>query len=487
MKHRITFLTILIIVFSQQTETFGQSWNWTRREGGPNADEAKAMCTDVNGNIYVASSRAVSRYNPGGTLLWTDTLPSNNSPLNLCWAYNRLYLLYHVFSQQWIRPYDIFGNPGAQFMAPSGGTSGDLTADGLGNFYVGSGLGALLSKIDTIGNLIWLAYPDGITTDMCLDATGNIYITGMIYQNTTFGTTSLTCDGDNDIFVAKYDAAGTCLWARDAGIVNTGNWYFKDQGNGIALDATGNVYVTGQYVDTLNINNTLIYSQFPQDNELFLAKWDNNGNFQWAQVGGGWWDQIGEAVTVLPQGNILVTGRYVPEMYIQSTQINGWGDYDAFVTAFDPAGNLISTLTAGGPTWNEVVQDIAVSPGGNIYVCGTFFNTAYFGADSLLSAGSADVFVALIDIATTASEQTQEAAPSVFPNPCFANQPITFQFNSCENRALVIYDVMGNEILRREFYDSSYIMPTTGFAPGNYLYSVVPESGEISSGKFVIE
>ncbi len=484
MKHRLALLSILFIVCAHESTLFAQNWNWIKREGNTGLDQANSICTDVYGNCYVASSNAVSRYNPGGTLMWRDSLSNQLDAVALCWAYNRLYVLCDSAMQHLICPYDLFGNEYPSFYGTGGGT-GDIAADGQGNLYVSSVFGVGISKIDTTGSIQWMVYPIANITDICLDALGNIYITGMISQNATFGTFNLICDGYNDIFVAKYDPAGTCIWARDAGAVNTSTWYYKDQGNGIAVDANGNVYVTGQYVDTLSINNTLIYSQFPQDNELFLAKWDNNGNFQWAQVGGGWWDQIGEAVVVNPQGNVLVTGRYVPEMYIQSTQINGWGDYDAFVAEFNPAGTLISTLSAGGPLWNEVVQDIAISSGGNIFVCGTFYHTAYFGTDSLVSAGSGDVFVAQIDIATTISEVLTETVPSIFPNPCFTDQSITFQFSTSENRTLVIYDVMGNEVLRREFYDASYVLSSSQFAAGTYLYSVIDESGEVSSGKFI--
>ena len=89
------------------------------------------------------------------------------------------------------------------------------------------------------------------------DASGNVYITGYFKSPTiTFGTTTLTNNStanDADIFVVKYDSAGTVIWAKSAG--GTGN----DFGNGISATGDGNVYITGQFASpTITFGTTTL-------------------------------------------------------------------------------------------------------------------------------------------------------------------------------------------------------------------------------------
>src|SRR5713101_3673598 len=92
-------------------------------------------------------------------------------------------------------------------------------------------------------DFLWAAKAGGSDIDIgygiAADASGNVYVTGFFSGTATFGSTNLSSSGLEDIFVAKYDAAGTLQWARQAG----GSAY--DEGLGIAVDGTGNVFVIG--------------------------------------------------------------------------------------------------------------------------------------------------------------------------------------------------------------------------------------------------
>src|SRR5205814_1587853 len=87
-----------------------------------------------------------------------------------------------------------------------------------------------------------------IGRQVALDESGNCYWTGSFGRDPgghiTLGQTTLFSVGGQDIFVVKYDSAGTFEWARQAG----GNDW--DNGYGIAVDSAGNCYVAGDFVNS---------------------------------------------------------------------------------------------------------------------------------------------------------------------------------------------------------------------------------------------
>ena len=83
-----------------------------------------------------------------------------------------------------------------------------------------------------------------VGTKIISDANGNTYVTGWFTGNMTMGSTSLTVQGNNDIYLAKLDSTGAPIWAVSAG--GTGD----DRAYGLAIDANGDLYLTGLYSGT---------------------------------------------------------------------------------------------------------------------------------------------------------------------------------------------------------------------------------------------
>jgi hypothetical protein len=109
------------------------------------------------------------------------------------------------------------------------------------------------------------AYPeDEEGHGIAVDAAGNCYVTGFFRGTASFGSSNLVSSGGKEIFVAKYDSAGTMVWAKKAGLV------FDDSGNGIALDSNGNAYVAGTFYDSATFDSTNILGNGVE--EIFLAK-----------------------------------------------------------------------------------------------------------------------------------------------------------------------------------------------------------------------
>ena len=126
--------------------------------------------------------------------------------------------------------------------------------------------------------VVWAKAAGGTGTDepygIATDATGNIYITGNFGSSSiTFGTVTLTSPG---FFLTKYDANGNVLWAKSAG----GSAY-SNSGNAVATDASGNVFVTGSFPSSLSFGTTTLTNTDNPD--IFIVKYDASGTVLWAR------------------------------------------------------------------------------------------------------------------------------------------------------------------------------------------------------------
>ena len=102
--------------------------------------------------------------------------------------------------------------------------------------------------------------------------------------------------GNYDIFVAKYDPNGKCLWVNQAGGT------LNDYGRGISVDNNGNIYVTGDFINTVAFGSIQLISYGYED--IFLAKYDSNGNCQWVKQSGGVWGEEGYRMSIDAKGTV---------------------------------------------------------------------------------------------------------------------------------------------------------------------------------------
>ncbi len=187
---------------------------------------------------------------------------------------------------------------------------------------------------------------DGATA-MALDRSGNVYVTG---NSNGAGT-------EWDITTVKYDARGNRLWvARFNGPIAWG----EDWARAIAVDASGNVYVTGaDYgLDSGTDFVTLKYDYL--GNQIWVARYSSPGSH----------NDDSTAITVDASGNVYVAGPS-----------NG-NDYDYATVKYDSAGNQLWVATYNGPAnWYDYPKAIAVDASGNVYVTGGSENGPTGGSD----------------------------------------------------------------------------------------------------------
>jgi len=188
------------------------------------------------------------------------------------------------------------------------------------------------------------------------------------------------------VFTTRGEIPPSFLWADGTGSNSNA------EAHAVAADGAGNVLVTGFFTGTNFIGNTNLVSIGAED--IFVAKFDPAGNFVWARRAGGTGYDEGRGIETDASGNIYVTGLFQNTAAFGATNLTSSGQSDVFIAKYDPAGNLIWVLDAGGKDYDEA-HAIAVDAQGNAVITGYFDATATFGGFSLPNtSGSDNIFVA---------------------------------------------------------------------------------------------
>jgi len=126
--------------------------------------------------------------------------------------------------------------------------------------------------------------PDEIINDIATDAQGNVYSCGRIRNNSNINGQPINNIGGNDILLTKFDCFGNLVWQRVAGNIDDG-----DNGNSLALDDQGHIYLTGKIYGGSSLYPITFFDSIidsiPGVNGMFLAKLDTSGNFIWGKIG----------------------------------------------------------------------------------------------------------------------------------------------------------------------------------------------------------
>lgn len=230
--------------------------------------------------------------------------------------------------------------------------------------------------------------------DITTDPSGNILITGSFRSSSIDfdlgpAVQNLTYGGLNNgswIFMVKYAPNGNYLWGH-----SFGGTYGSNTGYGITTDGAGNVVITGSFGRDIDFDpssgGTNILSSYKPtppsgggyDTDVFLAKYDPNGNHLWAfSFGGKSFDctccnncgpDIGYDVEVASNGYIAVTGQFTqtadfdPSSAVANLTTNGY--VDAFTAVYDANGNYVWAKKYGSSSFDRGVS-LAIS-GGWVY------------------------------------------------------------------------------------------------------------------------
>lgn len=289
-------------------------------------------------------------------------------------------------------------DPSVTWATYYGGSGDDINTtcatDGAGNVYLGgyteslSGIAAggyqdtmlgyqydaFLVKLNAAGSRLWATYYGGENNEhsgTCIaDRNNNIYLTGSTnsYAYTTPGGFQPDYGGGpSDAFLVKFDSSGAKKWDTFYGGEGA------DDGTSCAVDAAGNVYLTGLTSSQTGIASGGFQTAYSGGlTDAFLVKFDSSGNRKWSTYYGGPGDDYAHACAIDSKGNTFIAGYTTSLTDIASggfQSAHGNGLTDAFLVKFDSTGNRAWGTYYGGDELDRG-GGCATDAAGNVYLSG---------------------------------------------------------------------------------------------------------------------
>ena len=270
-----------------------------------------------------------------------------------------------------------------------GGEEVDFDPDPMSSSLYSSngGVDAFLSWFDTSGNFdearTWGGIEDDRVYDIAVDETGIVFATGSFRGSDVnfdqgYGTILKSSNGSDDAFLCWFEN-----WDNLVGVETWGgaDW---DVGYAVAVDDTGNVYVTGSFrgadVDFDPGDGTDLRSSTDGSIDAFLSRFDSSVSYQWVRVWGGSGTDYSYNVGTDGLGNVFAVGTFYsgdmdfdPGPGSDLHGSNGWDD--AYLSMFDSSGNYVMARTWGGTDYDEA-YGLSVSEAGAIFVTGFWYSSS---------------------------------------------------------------------------------------------------------------
>lgn len=416
------------------------NWSWVESAGSSSYQRGYAIAADTVGNTIttgfirglannfdgnlVSSNGAddvfIAKYDADGNNIWVKHAGGPNDDHGRAVAMDNAGNIY--VCGEFSNSITFYGSP-------------NIFLNGSGNDHV------FVAKFNSSGNVLWAkqgisndARACGITTDGV-----NVYITGQFDNSITFGPlNTLSSTGNEDIFIASFAAVnGAENWSIRGG---SGGY---DEGNAICMDATG-IYVTGCYSATVSFQNMSGSMSCNGSEDVYLVKYDFNGNGIWKRRAGSIASDDGHGVSCSGD-RVYVGGRFAATLNFYNSgpsvaTLSHVVSDDAFVLCCNATtGNYIWAQSESG-TGSDEINGITVNPRGDVITTGSFTGLLPMGPGPAQTASGLDLFVIAYDstgnflygqIATGSDEETGNsiAAPIndvAFVTGYFKSGPATF-------------------------------------------------------------
>lgn len=417
-------------VFISKLDASG-NFVWAKSMGGTGLDSPVKIVLDDFGNIYTLGRfKGTADFDPGIGISNLTSLGNQED--------NFITKLDALGNFIWAK-----GIGGVSYQY-----SCSMAIDGLGNIYVtGEFTGTVdfepgtdtcnltsigstdifIFKLNSLGNFVWAKTMGGTMADrgisITLDAFANVYTTGYFTGTVDFdpgsaiSNLSSTIGGDIDIFISKMDSSGNFVWAKCMG----GN--SQDVGNSIALDASGNIYTTGQFMVTADFDPGLgTYNLstagspqtavgMPSATAAFISKLDSFGNFVWA--------------------------KRISRLWISNPPIGGFSQAYGTSIFLDNSYNIYTTGQFSGP--NDF------DPGPDSCTLSSYGGTVDFFIHKMSQS-----------LMNVSQSENDFFGSKLYPNP--SNGKITIDLGKLYHESnLLVKNILGQELIKKQFSNQRFI------------------------------
>lgn len=370
---------------------------WVKRYGKTLPETVRAMAVDTAGNIFMGGA-LYGTCNYGGS----DLTSSGDS-------------------DPWLAKYDSSGNHlwSIDFLkAPNSGFVNAISADSQGNVYVtgsfqggnwlnllpinnGHGLysdynsiDAFLIKFNSGGVCQWAknfanygGTDDGLALEV--DSNNNIVVGGYTQSGCSLGDANIPSGG----FLGKFSANGNHIWSRPCAQNNAGKVL------ALAISPTGSIFTTGYfYPSTCDFGGGQKTVSVRQGQNLYVAKYNANGDYQWAEpVRGdhayGW----GMSCAAGTDDSVVFCGYFRGPLIFGSIVVNSYSTEvdNGFIAKYSSSGHPIWAKGLIGPGYSRF-SGVKINAQNDIFATGNFSETNTFNGQSLTSAGGSDILLARI-------------------------------------------------------------------------------------------
>ena len=440
----ITSCAFTIISQAQTINT-----NWSFQIGGLKDDRGIKVIQDFNGNLYFAGIIEDEAYYSNSGVV--DTISGFgkediifgklNSNGNILW-------LKLIGGRNIDDPTDITINIENEIYLS--GIFKDTLYIGLDTIISSDYIDSFVAKFDSLGNMLWVNQLAGLGNQQCIslqsDIEGNLLSTGYFSKSIEFPPPypgPYQAQGESDGFTAKWTSTGDLIWVNF--IKGSGKSIVKD----ILMDANNDYYIIGDYTDSLAIGNSISNEFSYGKTDVFIIKYSNSGILSWAQTLGSINDDKAKRLTLGGNGKMIFIGEFKEDLkYNDDILLSSDGGDDIFQLTFNKNGHLqhrtkqgeekndflfdawvpvgqkilmasdlrinlenentilanydilgnMSDVFLTGEDCNPTILSAVMPTMDQIFICGTFHETAIFNQVSLISHGEEDFFIIKMQI-----------------------------------------------------------------------------------------
>jgi len=515
---------ILFLLLASNSLTAQVTQEWVAKFKDSVYSEFRSITTDIYGNSYVSgyqlnqqinmSNYLTIKYNPSGILQWVrtykgpDTIPQGGSDIvlkNISDNFGNIYVTGYSMNISpnedivtikynsdgdsiWVRRFNGKNN--------SPDYPKDMVIDKYSNVYItGVTRGAtsddyLTLKYDSSGNLLWNAvYTNGdVPNAIALDCSGNVYVTG---ESSSFFTEYLT---------VKYNSSGVLKWVRTHGSERDA------EGTSIAVDKTGNIYLTGFITFS---NGSSDYS---------TLKYDSSGNLLWRKDFERFYAKSPYKILIDSSSSCFVVGSSAILKYDSSGSLL-WADtssfYESIYSTLDKSGYLYTTRllysmnnlffikttkygSFGNKLWEKIYGEgiendynepfgIAIDKNNNVFIAGIKYLNGIQNTDTILTIKYSQI----VNISHTNQIINKDfELLQNYPNPFNPVTKIGYRISKKSFVTLKIYNVEGKRIIsiiQKTQNAGSYLIEFNGnnLAGGIYFYSLVIDNKLVDTKKML--